>query len=152
MNVIGEGKWVGQTQKQQALSIHSMGNLLLLAGNCFLPKGLDSANEVGDLNSEQKSRCISFRKQRQALALSFRAVSPGGAVAGSVVIPPLLPPSSDIRAWPQALRMAFSPGPAQRSCEQRHLTGLPTLSFSNNNGVLGKRVIQPSTWWWGVGH
>lgn len=152
MSVIGEGKWVGQTQKQQALSIHSMGNLLLLAGNCVLPKGLDSANEVGDLNPEQKSQCISIRKQRQALAFSFRAVSPGGAVAVSVAIPLLLPPSSDIRAWPQALGMAFSPGPAQRSCEQRHLRGLPTLSFSNNNGILGKRVIQSFTWWWGVGH
>lgn len=45
--------------------------------------------------------------------------------------------------------MAFSPGPARRSCEQRHLRGLPTLSFSNNNGVLGKRVLQSFTWWWG---
>ena len=64
-------------------------------------------------------------------------------------LPSALTSSSDIRVWPQALRMAFSPGPARRSCEQRHLRDLPTLSFSNNNGVLGKRVLQSLTWWWG---
>ena len=103
-NVCLEGKWVGQTQTQQTPSIHSMGNLLLLAGNCFLPKGLDSSNEVCDLNPEQKSLFISIRKQRQTLAFSFRAGSPEAAVAVSVAFPLLLPPSSDIRVWPQALR------------------------------------------------
>ena len=88
----GEARWVGQTQKQQSLGIHSMGNLLLLAGKGFLPKGLDSSNELRDLNPEQKSLFISIRKQRQALAFSFRAGSPGGAVAASMAFPLLLPP------------------------------------------------------------
>ena len=87
LNVCLEGKWVGQTQKQQTLSIHSMGNLLLLAGNCFLPKGLDSSNELCDLNPEQKSLFISIRKQRQTLAFSFWADSPEAAVAVSAAFP-----------------------------------------------------------------
>lgn len=49
-----------------------------------------SSNELSDLNLEQKPLFI--RKQRQALTFSFRAGSPGGAVAASVAFPLLLPP------------------------------------------------------------
>ena len=151
-NVIGKGNGRNRPRSRSILSIHSRVNWSLLVGNCFFPKGLDSLDEVSGPNLEQKSLLVSVRKQRQALAFSFLSRLPSQSCRRYLVaFLLLLQPSSGIRAWLQALVMTFSPGPAQRRCEQRHVRGLLTPIFSNSYDIQGKRVPQLFTWWWGIG-
>lgn len=86
---------------KQSLSIYSMAP----AGRkLHFPKRV---SEVRGQKPEQKSLSLSCRKQRQALAFSGRAASTEDVPVASLL---LLQRGSGLRAWLQALLMAFSPG------------------------------------------
>ena len=87
---------------KQSLSIYSMAS----AGRkLHFPKRV---SEVRGQKPEQKSLSLSCRKQRQALAFSGRAASTEDVVPVASLL--LLQRGSGLRAWLQALLMAFSPG------------------------------------------
>ena len=80
--------------------------------------------------------------------------SPFGQGALEVLWLPLWPSlCSYLQFWHQGVALSSQDGiQSWASLEKlwtELLRGLPTLSFSNNNGVLGKRVLQSFTWWWG---